>query len=149
MIEGLTMRNRLTLLILAAALPGCLTRAPTSYELDRRAGLLPPSEDKEKADKAVKGELSGIRTNSSIPRSPEMPVRLPPLVEKVWVSDMTLADGVKMQGTWLFLEVEPGRWLDEYDPGGAALTSPMPPELGTKKRHEGLNNAAAVKKSTE
>ncbi|HYX31596.1 MAG TPA: hypothetical protein VE954_00690 [Oligoflexus sp.] len=113
---------------------GCLTRAPTSYELDRRAGMLPPSQDT--SDKGIRTDLSGLRTNSSIPRSPEMPMRLPPLIEKVWLSDMTLADGVKMQGTWIFVEVEPGRWLDEFDPGGAPLTSPETPELGTKKKHQ-------------
>lgn len=107
------------------ALGGCITRAPTTYELDRRAGFTPPGEP------VLADDLAKMRTNSNIPRAPMIPVRIPPVIEKVWVADSTLADGAKMQGTWMFLEVEPGRWLDEVDPGAAPLV--IPPALGTTK----------------
>jgi hypothetical protein len=93
-------------------LPGCLVRAPTTHELDRRAGLL--AVDRTDA-------LAQVHTSSTVPRSPQMPVRLPPLVEKVWVSDLPLGPDARLQGTWLYLEVDRGRWLDEVDPGGAPL----------------------------
>jgi hypothetical protein len=95
-----------------------MTRAPTTYELDRRAGMLPP------AGEGVVQDLSLIKTNSKIASVPTMPMKIPALIEKVWLSDVTLTDGVKMQGTWLFLEVEPGKWLDEVDPGAAPLVFP-------------------------
>ena len=101
---------------------GCMTRAPTTYELDRRAGTLPPTVEVSTSD------LSQVRTNSKIAAAPMMPMKVPPLIEKVWVADVTLADGAKLQGTWLFLEVEPGRWLDEVDPGAAPLVLPSSPK---------------------
>jgi hypothetical protein len=103
-----------TLLVALAPLPllGCLVRAPTTHELDRRAGLL--AEGRENA-------LAQVRTSSAVARAAEVPVRLPPLVEKVWVSDLPLGPDARLQGTWLYLEVDRGRWLDEVDPGGAPL----------------------------
>lgn len=100
------------LLILVSLLgltTGCLTRAPTSHELDKRAGLRPPNES------AVKEVLSDIDTNSSLKKSSYMPARVGPVIQKVWVTDQHLPDGSLLQGTWLFLEVEPGKWYDEID----------------------------------
>ena len=103
-----------SLFAVAALLPlaGCLVRAPTTFELDRRAGLL--------ADARTDG-LMQVRTSSAVARAPQMPVKLPPLIEKVWVSDVPLGPDARLQGTWMYLEVERGRWLDEVDPGGAPL----------------------------
>ncbi len=120
------MRTKIALAILGiVSISGCITRAPTTYELDRRAGFSPPGEP------VLPDDLSKMRTNSAIARTPMIPVRVPPVVEKVWIADSTLGDGAKMQGTWMFLEVEPGRWFDEVDPGAAPLL--IPPALGTTK----------------
>jgi hypothetical protein len=94
---------------------GCMKRAPTTYELDRRAGFGVPGADHNR------DALDDVHTSSAVARSPRMPVKVPPLIERVWVSDLPLGDGARLQGTWLFLEVEKGRWLDEVDPGGAPL----------------------------
>lgn len=94
---------------------GCMKRAPTTYELDRRAGFGVPGADQNR------DALDDVRTSSAVATSPRMPVKVPPLIERVWVSDLALGDGARLQGTWLFLEVEKGRWLDEVDPGGAPL----------------------------
>jgi hypothetical protein len=98
------------------ALGGCLTRAPTTYELDRRAGFTPPNGGTPRRE-----ELSPLHTSSAVARAPRVPVKVPPLIEKVWLSDLALGPRARLQGTWVYLEVEPGRWLDEIDPGGAPL----------------------------
>lgn len=116
-----------TLLLVSTVLTaGCITRAPTTYELDRRAGFTTPPNAKPSADAVDK-----LRTSSAVARAPRVPVKVPPLIEKVWVSDYPLGDGARLQGTWLFLEVERGRWLDEVDPGGAPLL-----DLDWKKRSQ-------------
>lgn len=92
-----------------AMFTGCLSRAPTTYELDKRAGMLPPTEN------AIKTALSNLDSNSSLKRSTYMPARVGPVIQKVWITDQHLPDGSLLQGTWLFLEVEPGKWYDEVD----------------------------------
>lgn len=116
------------LLLLSA---GCITRAPTSYELDRRSGMIPPTQDNVPSD-----ELAQMKTSSTIARAPRVPVKVPPLIEKVWLSDIGLGDGARLQGTWLYLEVEAGRWLDEIDPGGAPLIKSGDLNLKTKSAGE-------------
>jgi hypothetical protein len=111
------------LLVLAFNLSACLVRAPTSYELDRRAGFRVPTDE---VAAARARSVSDLRTSSAVAPSPHTPVKVPPLIEKVWVSDLALADDCRMQGTWLFVEVERGRWLDEFDPGGGPLVAPAP-----------------------
>jgi hypothetical protein len=120
------------LLYAAAALSGlagCMVRAPTSFELDRRAGLL--------AERRTDA-LSQVHTSSAVPRAPMEPVKIPPLIEKVWVSDVPLGPDARLQGTWMYLEVERGRWLDEVDPGGAPLLDldpkTVPPRTGEAPR---------------
>ena len=105
-------------ILLPVGLTGCLGRAPTTYELDRRAGFKVPSEE---AAAAQAKSLMQLGTSSAVAPSPRMPVKVPPLVEKVWVSDLGLSEDARLQGTWMFIEVERGRWLDEVDPGGAPL----------------------------
>lgn len=101
--------------VAAVSITGCLTRADTTYELDRRSGLLPPNELQ------VKKDISLLKTNSNETRETQMPERLPPLVEKIWVTSQLLPDGSKLDGTWMWVEVERSRWLDEKDPGSAPL----------------------------
>jgi hypothetical protein len=123
------MKRRVLAVTAAATLAGCMVRAPTTYELDRRAGLL--------ADRKT-DVLEQVRTSSAVPRAPMEPVKLPPLIEKVWVSDLPLGPDARLQGTWMYLEVERGRWLDEVDPGGAPLLDldlrAPPPRGGAAER---------------
>ena len=103
-------------LLLISSITGCvISRAPTTYELDRRAGMLPPNQNQ------VKDDLTKMQTNSNIARKTQMPERLPPLVEKIWISSQILPDGSKLDGTWMWIEVDHARWLDENDPGSASL----------------------------
>jgi hypothetical protein len=88
---------------------GCMSRAPTTYELDKRAGMLSPTEN------SVKGVLSNLDSNSSLNKNVYMPARIGPVIQKIWLTDQHLPDGSLLQGTWLFLEVEPAKWHDEVD----------------------------------
>lgn len=96
------------------ALLGCATRAPTKFELDRRAGLMPESEASQKALESPL--LTALATVKKIPHSPH---RVGPRIEKIWVYDQELGSSAWMQGTFVFLEVEPGRWATE-EPGEVA-----------------------------
>lgn len=98
------------------AATGCaITRAPTDYELDRRSGLALPTDDDKNDLKSTK-----VETTSSLPKSATMPARLPPIVERIWVTDKRIGSGW-LQGTWLWVEVENGKWLMDVDPGGASI----------------------------
>lgn len=108
------MNNRIVIMGLFL-FAGCITRAPTTYELDRRAGFTTPGEP------TIPDELTKMRANANINKNPIVPARVPSLVEKIWINDQILADGAKMQGTWLFLEVEPGRWVDDVDSSAPSL----------------------------
>lgn len=107
--------KRVVILAGASLCMACFTtRAPTTHELDRRAGLLAPGG-------SAGPQLVDVGTTTTLARTPKMPVKVPPLIEKVWVSDVPLGPDARLQGTWLYLEVRKGQWLDEVDPGGAPL----------------------------
>jgi hypothetical protein len=97
-------------------LTGCATRAPSDYELDRRAGLV-PSVDVEK--KIAATDLRSLPKNS---KDPKHPMRRAPRLEKVWVYDQELEGGFWMQGTFVYLEVAPGEWL--LEPGMSTEVTP-------------------------
>ncbi|MBP9706502.1 MAG: hypothetical protein KBD78_02600 [Oligoflexales bacterium] len=92
------------LLIFSLLLTSCITRAPSEYELDRRAGLTPsvevPINEKEilKLEKSHKTTIAGA------------PVRTSPWIEKVWVYDQSLGKDFWMKGTYIYMEVEPTSW---------------------------------------
>lgn len=116
-----------SLLVLVLLVPGCLRRAPTSYELDKRAGHpLPPTEPAYETKKSLRKAsfTEPLHTTSNIARAPQMPARSAPVVRRVWVVDQTLPDGSWLQGTWWFVEVQPSRWLHEIDPGAAPFVLP-------------------------
>jgi hypothetical protein len=94
---------------------GCATRAPTKFELDRRAGLIPEADGQKKI-----AEARDVRSLATSTKDPAMPHRTSPRVEKIWVYDQELGPNTWMQGTFIFLEVEPGRWSTE----GRAEVSP-------------------------
>jgi hypothetical protein len=84
----------------------CATRAPSDYELDRRAGLVPSVD----VDKGLSSELRPLAKNMKDPKHPH---RRAPRLEKVWVYDQELDGGYWMQGTFVYMEAAPGEWLLE------------------------------------
>ena len=93
------------LAFIAVLMAGCATRAPTKFELDRRAGLVPEEEGQKKI-----AEARDVRPIATAAKVLAMPHRTSPRVEKIWVYDHELSPTVWIQGTYVFLEVEPGRW---------------------------------------
>jgi hypothetical protein len=61
-----------------------------------------------------------------------------PLVKKVWMHDQILKGGHWMQGSWLYIEVEPARWV--------GTTSSLLPQL--QPATVTLPQPAAVKEPT-
>jgi hypothetical protein len=98
----------LTLLGLAPAF-SCASRAPTQYELDKRAGLLSVAESKEETNqKIVPSSANAAKLD---PKKPEIPRRASPWFERLWVYDQETKGGYWLQGTFVFVEIEPGRWI--------------------------------------
>ena len=98
-------RWSLKFLLTPILLAGCVSRAPTQCELDRRSGLYPNS--------YCEGEshpLPGVSRDLE----PDVPARTPAVIKKVWVSDQMIEGGHWMQGTWVYLEVEPSRWQGAF-----------------------------------
>jgi hypothetical protein len=105
------------ILIFSALCSGCLSRAPTKYELDKR-GVTEPSGGEESG---VDDNLRSLTTNSHIARKTHTPQRLPPLIEKAWVEPKMFEDGTKAEGYWIWFEVDQGHWMDEEETGAAPL----------------------------
>ncbi|RYZ90539.1 MAG: hypothetical protein EOP04_03625 [Proteobacteria bacterium] len=99
----------------------CQTSAPSNYELNRRSGLGLEQDQGVTPEQSVDKDLSAIRTSRLPAKSAQMPARLPPIVEKVWVYDQIINDGEWMQGTWVFVEVESAKWLPEVDSGSGSF----------------------------
>ena len=116
---------RLTNVLFLLGLTSCLTRAPTEYELDRRAGLIPPSQDL--SLKATATEVASAPERSR-KKDPEAPGRIAPRVERVWVHAQELDGGYWLQGTWVFLEVRAGGWTTTSTDSSAALDESAKPE---------------------
>lgn len=128
-------------LLMAVSMGGCLVRAPTTYELDQRAGNgIPPAnpvyEHPKRHKKGVPFE-EPLHTTSGVAPTPLMPARSAPVIRRVWVADQTLPDGSWLQGTWWYLEAEPSRWLHEIDPGSAPFAEPArAPESASDRERE-------------
>jgi hypothetical protein len=112
---------RFTMLAIVAVTAGCQTMAESNYELNRRSGLGLEADKGQPADSVLNKDMAALRTSRMPARAPHMPVRLPPIVEKVWVYDQIINDGQWLQGTWLFVEVEGPRWLSEIDSGSGSF----------------------------
>jgi Type IV conjugative transfer system lipoprotein (TraV) len=62
---------------------------------------------------------------------PYYPLRLPPDIRKVWIVEHPNDAGDLIQGHWVFMVVEPGRWASPLVPalhpeGGTRTTSAIP-----------------------
>ena len=102
---------------------GCVSRAPTDCELDKRSGLYPSSFCEGKTDKGSVEPIHGAAASNVKPN--EIPVRSEPLVKRVWIHDQILEGGHWMQGTWAYIEVEPSKWV-------GTSTRPSSPSVTTK-----------------
>lgn len=108
---------------------GCRKHAPTSYELDQRAGHgVPPTRWKDRHWRGKKPPRGAawqerLSTTSALAPNTSMPARTAPVVRRVWVADQQLEDGSWVQGTWMYVEVEPARWLYEVDPTAAPFAT--------------------------
>ena len=103
----------LTILVLTG---GCVSRAPTKCELDKRSGMYPSSFcDGDFNDEGAKqGSTPQAQTSITAARSSvDLPVREGPVVAKVWVSDQVLDGGHWLQGSWLLVEVDSAKWSGE------------------------------------
>ena len=106
------MKN-LTFNVLAIAfVTSCVTRAPTENELDRRAGLAPIAAADDRRDE-LEEQLKGLHPITGKDKPTRLPLRSSARLERVWVYDQELDGGYWLQGTYLYLEVEPGRWIEE------------------------------------
>jgi hypothetical protein len=106
---------------------GCVSRAPTKCELDKRSGLYPTSYcDGEQVQGTSAPQALSASVGST--HATGLPVREGPVVAKVWVADQVLDGGHWMQGTWLFVEVESSRWSGEVRRVKVAAST-----LGAKK----------------
>lgn len=103
----------------------CQTMAPSNYELNRRAGL-PVSLDNEDetGNSNVEENISKFRSGTANSKEADMPVRLPGVVEKVWVYGQEINETHWMQGTWVFVEVDNEKWLGEVDTGSGDWVTP-------------------------
>ena len=110
--------KKLLLLSLFASV-GCQTTAPSNYELNRRSGIPVALDSSEEltSDESIEGDLSNLRTGTALSKAARMPVRLPGVVEKVWVYGHRVNEKHWMQGTWVFVEVDSEKWLGEVDSG--------------------------------
>jgi hypothetical protein len=108
-------RQILTTATMVIVLAGCVSRAPTDCELDKRSGLYPSSYcDKDAAAlPRDRPALVGTGGGTADAKPASLPIREQPMVAKVWVRDQILDGGHWMQGTWLFVEVAPSRWSGE------------------------------------
>jgi hypothetical protein len=104
-------------------LGGCVSRAPTDCELDKRAGNYPSSFcDKGAAQTNLPNSIQS-QGNTGPKKPMTIPVREAPLVKKIWVPDQILEGGHWMQGTWLFVEVEPSKWVGAVSSGSLSENS--------------------------
>lgn len=101
---------------------GCVSRAPSDCELDKRAGVYPSSFCDIENAKTVPSEA--VRGEPVRPKAAALPVRDEPVVAKVWVHDQILDGGNWLQGTWLFIEVEPSQWARSVE-RGAEIVLPV------------------------
>lgn len=94
------MKKMIAFLFVTLTLTGCLTRAPTDYELDKRAGLTPPVPNPKLKD----SELTKFSFNEKNPTGASLPNEYEKRVEKTWIYERP-AGGGTLQGTWFWMEV--------------------------------------------
>lgn len=104
------MKSKILMCLFPILTTACLTRAPTEYELDKRAGFATPASPK-LSDK----EIKSFGSNAAEVRTTDAPPRRAPLVKKIWVYRQTIDNRV-FDGTWMWVELDRGRWDFESNP---------------------------------
>lgn len=96
-------------IFILCGLTSCMTRAPSDYELDRQAGRIP------KKDLSKKEKSEEIYKVVGLNKDAKEPIHTNPRVEKVWVYDQETDSGSYLQGTYLYFQIDGGRWLNPGD----------------------------------
>lgn len=89
---------------------GCLSRAPSHFELYRRSGLDLPHTEKKNTDS---DRLAYLKEGAKVSFPPTKPVYQPPRLEEVYVYPMEFADKSRLSGTWMWMVMDDGRWSEE------------------------------------
>lgn len=98
----------LSCMLMSAFCVSCITRAPSNYELDRRAGL-PPSNLSKISHKEIVKEIHGTKGQDKQSIGLK---RAEPRIEKVWIYSQELNDGTYLQGTFMFMQIDNGYWVN-------------------------------------
>lgn len=104
-----------TTISIVALLQACATSAPSNYELNRRSGLDIAVDKEDFAEEQLEEDMKFFKVVEREGRSTQMPARTGPVIEKIWAYDQIINDGNWMQGTWIYIEVEPSKWLPEVE----------------------------------
>lgn len=81
-----------------------ITRAPSKNELDNKSGVLSFYSEKEKSDQIY--DVVGMTKES------KNPTQTKPKIVKLWVYDQEINSGTYLQGTYLFLQIDKGHWVN-------------------------------------
>lgn len=136
-------RQLLSALMLVSGLGACATRAPSTHELERRSGLSGGGYD----EKSFEAELGRIGVETAQGKESGAPVRLAPVIARVWLHDQVLDDGGWLQGTWMFVEVEGSKWVRTPEASGGALTLPVPDRIQSRLGPEPHRETAPARSS--
>lgn len=89
-----------------SGLTSCMTRAPSDFELDKQAGRIPKkSLNKQESTEEVY-KVIGLNKDA------KEPIKTSPRVEKIWLYDQETDSGAFLQGTYIYFQVDGGRWLN-------------------------------------
>ena len=101
-------------LVLVGFLQACSTADPKAL----RDPISVYKEGMEQGNKAMLDEVRGKLKQQSAYGSvePYNPLRLPPEIRKVWIVEHPNEVGDLIQGHWVFLVVQPGRWASPAVP---------------------------------
>ena len=119
-------------------LVGCVSRAPTECELDKRSGLY-PSSDCGSAVLSVSLDSQPKTQSAPALQAGQIPVRSQPVVKKIWVSPQIIEGGHWMDGTWLYLETEPSQWLGSVPRSEMAKAQKGEPSVAQKATNNEAN----------
>lgn len=103
------MKNKFVIFLMCSSclFISCVTRAPSNYELDRRAGRLPKKADK--TSQSIAKEIHAIKGQDKVPIDP---IHINPHIEKIWIYNQEINDGTYLQGTYVFFQIDNGYWFN-------------------------------------
>jgi hypothetical protein len=101
-------------LVLVCCLQACSTTDPKAI----RDPISVYKDGMEQGNKAMLDEVRGKLKQTSAYGfvEPYNPLRLPPDIRKVWIVEHPNEAGDLIQGHWIFMVVEPGRWVSPTVP---------------------------------